>query len=616
MRRVRSPSAAAAREGEHGMKLTAVLGRSRRGWGRPFPSATGVVVIAALVPFTSTVWANFGACCDDETNICTNEDQPVCEEAGLRFGGVGSDCADLDPPCGCTPLDCDDGLTCTIDECDPNGDVCVHTPDDNLCDNGLDCDGLEFCDPIKDCQPGDPIDCTHLDDQCIIGECDESTLECETAPVGDDEPCDDGLFCTVDEVCMGGSCGDGVERDCDNGIDCTIDSCDEDADTCVHVPDDSYCQNEFFCDGAEVCDLSLGCQPGDPIDCTPMDSDCNVGVCDEELDACVEEPTNENGPCEDGLFCTVGEICISGVCEGGVERDCDDGNECTFDACNDESDTCMSEALPAGEPCGNDTPEGDCDNADVCDGDGNCVPNTEPPTTICREAIDECDAEEFCTGDSADCPDDDVLPSDTPCTDDDDPCTADVCDGLSIVCTHQDNDLCGACCDRTPDRGGVCTDDVLEGDCIGGDNEKLVWNRGLTCAGIDCSEADGACCEAVDGTCVDGLLSSECTGTNEEWNQDESCSAVTCNLAVGACCDPDVMALRGVCTDALTRAECLSCESGKCTWFKADTCAQVHAMDGCISNPIPTVSEWGLVIMTLLLLTGAKIYFGYRPELG
>ena len=28
--------------------------------------------------------------------------------------------------------------------------------------------------------------------------------------------------------------------------------------------------------------------------------------------------------------------------------------------------------------------------------------------------------------------------------------------------------------------------------------------------------------------------------------------------------------------------------------------------------PIPTVSEWGLVVLTLLLLIGAKIYFGRR----
>ena len=28
---------------------------------------------------------------------------------------------------------------------------------------------------------------------------------------------------------------------------------------------------------------------------------------------------------------------------------------------------------------------------------------------------------------------------------------------------------------------------------------------------------------------------------------------------------------------------------------------------------VPTVSDWGLVILTLLLLTGAKVYFGHQP---
>jgi hypothetical protein len=37
-------------------------------------------------------------------------------------------------------------------------------------------------------------------------------------------------------------------------------------------------------------------------------------------------------------------------------------------------------------------------------------------------------------------------------------------------------------------------------------------------------------------------------------------------------------------------------------------CAHIE----CRHNAIPTVSEWGLVVMTLLLLTGAKIYFGRR----
>ena len=60
------------------------------------------------------------------------------------------------------------------------------------------------------------------------------------------------------------------------------------------------------------------------------------------------------------------------------------------------------------------------------------------------------------------------------------------------------------------------------------------------------------------------------------------------------------------------RSRCGVCNalSDKVTWEKGLSCEQL----GCDANftPIPTVSEWGLVIMTLLLLTGAKIYFGRR----
>ncbi|MGB2986512.1 MAG: hypothetical protein WBE26_11590, partial [Phycisphaerae bacterium] len=34
--------------------------------------------------------------------------------------------------------------------------------------------------------------------------------------------------------------------------------------------------------------------------------------------------------------------------------------------------------------------------------------------------------------------------------------------------------------------------------------------------------------------------------------------------------------------------------------------------DDACEHPIPTVSEWGLVVIALLLLTGGKIYFGRR----
>ncbi|MEE9297344.1 MAG: hypothetical protein V3W34_20590, partial [Phycisphaerae bacterium] len=59
-----------------------------------------------------------------------------------------------------TNFDCNDGVACTIDVCDPVNPLadpitgCVITPDAAACDNGLFCDGVETCDALLDCQAG------------------------------------------------------------------------------------------------------------------------------------------------------------------------------------------------------------------------------------------------------------------------------------------------------------------------------------------------------------------------------------------------------------------------------------------------------------------------------
>ena len=45
-----------------------------------------------------------------------------------------------------------------------------------------------------------------------------------------------------------------------------------------------------------------------------------------------------------------------------------------------------------------------------------------------------------------------------------------------------------------------------------------------------------------------------------------------------------------------------------------ETCNEDN--DVCVKEGIPTVSAWGLIIMTLLLLAGGKIYFRRRPATG
>ncbi len=81
------------------------------------------------------------------------------------YDGDDPDCG---PPPECTvDADCDDGVTCTDDTCVAG--VCVYTPDDTVCDDGLLCNGLETCDAQLDCQDGTPA-CDPATEDCIEGD--------------------------------------------------------------------------------------------------------------------------------------------------------------------------------------------------------------------------------------------------------------------------------------------------------------------------------------------------------------------------------------------------------------------------------------------------------------
>ena len=145
----------------------------------------------------------------------------------------------------------------------------------------------------------------------------------------DETPCDDGLFCTVNDKCKTGVCG-GIARSCSDGVDCTDDSCDEGNDKCVNLANNTKCDDGLWCNGFETCDNAFGCKAGTPVNCS-------------------------------------------------------DGNECTDDICNETLDQCGNPNLQAGTLCGlnRDCPEDQCngyfvefypeDGHDTCDGNGNCL---------------------------------------------------------------------------------------------------------------------------------------------------------------------------------------------------------------------------------------------------
>ncbi len=105
----------------------------------------------------------------------------------------------------------------------------------------------------------------------------------------------------------------------------------------------------------------------------------------------------------------------------------------------------------------------------------------------------------------------------------------------------------------------------------------------------------GACCSA--GACVANVSDPFCTSLGGVYQGDASdCGLVNCELP-GACCRPD--------------ASCDEVVASLCNGT-----ADVFTPGGsCDPNPcsvIPTVSEWGVMLMVLLLLVGGTIVFGVR----
>ncbi len=166
--------------------------------------------------------------CDDDTDSCVAvPDHGVCDN-GQFCDGVEV----CDAGLGCLPGEpvvCDDLISCTDDSCVEESDRCEYVPNDAFCDDGLFCNGIERCDSIDGCVAGQPVDC---DDgvACTLDFCYEAVRQCLALP--SDEQCDDGVFCNGVESCdpdwgclsSGDPCPAGTR-------------CDEESDTCDPVGD-------------------------------------------------------------------------------------------------------------------------------------------------------------------------------------------------------------------------------------------------------------------------------------------------------------------------------------------------------------------------------------------
>lgn len=165
-------------------------------------------------------------------------------------------------------------------------------------------------------------DCSTIDvPPCFEAVCNEQTGNCDIGPQADGTACEDGAYCTVDDVCNAGQCKPGTARDCSGGNadPCSVPACDEALDSCSTTP----APNGTACTSTNPCETNTQCFNGQclgaPKDCsaTPLTSpECQAAECDPMTGQCAVKAINNGAPCTFGDICESNKSCTMGACEG------------------------------------------------------------------------------------------------------------------------------------------------------------------------------------------------------------------------------------------------------------------------------------------------------------
>ncbi len=463
-------------------------------------------------------------------------------QVGGRGGGSGQGGGGgTSPQTICTlPSQCDDGSSCTIDACVQG--VCQNKalPSGSSCTDGDKCNGEEVCNATGTCVPGKAID-TDDKDGCTADLCDpvtgtvshKGTDGCKPCPNGDTD-CDDGNQCTAEmciagtchysNVAVGTTCDDGnlctVEDRCDQGGNCqgtgkpttdnntcTVDSCDLATGEVTHMPiDQQPCSDNNICTENDLCNSAGECKGTDLPTIDDQDG-CTTDLCDPVTGSVTHKgqngckPCTQDAQCDDGSDCTT-EACVEEKCVYTYkfsDEPCDDGNKCTENDLCDGSGTCKgsNKSFEDSNPCTDDACDpktGESKHAPLsgqpCDDKNGCTEN------------DTCNSQGQCKGSNK-------------ATNDGSDCTTDGCNETTGEVTHAPIPGCKACATPTDcNDGNPCTTETCQ-------NAKCIYTN--VAATTPCS--DGKKC--TDGDTCDG--NGVCKGTT-----------ITCPASANPCSAPGV----------------------------------------------------------------------------
>ncbi|MSP91509.1 MAG: hypothetical protein EXR79_06870 [Myxococcales bacterium] len=577
--------------------------------------------------------------CDDG-NPCSKDECDPASATCVALPQAGT-CTDFDPctvgdtcangTCKTFPKKCDDGESCTKDDCDPEAPGCVYLALTATCSDGDPCTVGDKC-AQKECKPGASKACDD-GNPCTINACDAASGDC--AAVNSQAPCSDNNPCTIGDLCGGGLCVPGASKNCDDGNTCTNDACNAGSGDCSFVKNFSPCTDNNACTQGDICD-SGACKSGAPKGCNDANP-CTVDLCDAANGAC--SVLFNAAACDDGDGCSVNDQCQEGKCAAGPLKTCADLDTCTADACDAKSGGCtFAKIAGCGGFCSADT---DCNDQNPCTVNA-CIqakcafpPNGEPcsdgdacsvgdqcSSGACKPGVPaNCDDGNPCTDDpcakatgacahaanSATCSDNNACTLGDTCAanqcvagvakacDDSNPCTTDACDPVSGSCAATNHT--GACSDGNPCTvgdgcgGGVCNSGAV-----------LPCDDQNPCTNDACDVGDGVCKGKPNAaTCSDGNACTQgdvCAagackpGVTLDCNDGNPCTTDACSVATGACSQSFNTA---PCDDLNACTQDDGCGGGKCAPGVATACSDGNACTtdgcdassgGCTSQPI------------------------------
>ncbi len=255
-----------------------------------------------------------GLACDADGNGCTSND--ACQDGLCNVGGA-VDCTLAADACN----------TAACKSTGANTTLCQKSPKQvgTLCNDGFYCTTDDACDVTGKCIGPKPLDCTAASGGCITGTCDESLDKCTGTPVQNGTACNaDNSGCSQGDKCTDGNCVKGPLVDCSNPADqCALYSCESTSSvtykcTSGAKPSGAPCEDGLYCTVNDTCDGFFGCGSGGARDCSAVADACNTGSCDDVADACKKAPATNGTACSDSDICTSGDKCTNGLCGGTV----------------------------------------------------------------------------------------------------------------------------------------------------------------------------------------------------------------------------------------------------------------------------------------------------------